>query len=121
MLQGIINSNIGKSIYECLQLLIDKLCKQQHSLNPEFRMQTFMTNKLVMACQGVPACRIAVSNPGENLSQLINKLQSSIIAWEKENTNQGTLGTYFTDRRHHNSRNRSNTAPTPTFENRQAQ
>src|SRR5438045_7685417 len=65
MLQGIIDSNIGKSIYECLQLLIDKLCKQQHSLNPEFQMQTFMTNKLVMACQGIPACRIAVSNPGE--------------------------------------------------------
>src|SRR5436190_11831016 len=84
-------------------------------------MQTFMTNKLVMACQGVPACRIAVSNPGEDLSQLISKLQSSIIAWEKENPNQGTLGTYFTDRRYHNSRNRSNMASRPTFEKRKGQ
>jgi len=41
-------------------------------------------NKLVTAYQGVPACHIAVSNPLEDLSQLISKLQSSIIAWEKE-------------------------------------
>jgi len=37
-----------------------------------------------MACQGVPACRITVLNPGEDLSQLINKLQSFIITWEKK-------------------------------------
>jgi len=37
-----------------------------------------------MAYQGVPACKIAVLNLGEDLSQLINKLQSSIVAWEKE-------------------------------------
>ena len=90
-LQGIIDANTDKPIYQCLQLLIDKLCKQQHGINPEFRTPLFLTNKLVMACQGVPACRIAVSNPGEDLSQLINKLQSSIVAWEKEHPNQGVL------------------------------
>ena len=62
-----------------------------------------------MACQGVPACRIAVSNPGEDLSQMINKLQSSVVTWEKENANQ-TYTTFFTDRRYHrgqsNDRNR---------------
>jgi hypothetical protein len=35
-LQGIINTNTDKPVYQCLQLLIDKLCKQQHRLNPEF-------------------------------------------------------------------------------------
>ena len=49
-LQGIIDTNIDKPVYQCLQLLIDKLCKQQHRLNPEFRSQLFLTNKLVMAC-----------------------------------------------------------------------
>ena len=49
-----------------------------------------------MACQGVPACRIAVLNPGENLTQLISKLQSSIVAWEKEHPSQGAYTT-FTD------------------------
>ena len=103
-LQGIIDANTDKSVYQCLQLLIDKLCKQQHGINPEFRTPLFLTNKLVMACQGVPACRIAVSNPGEDLSQLINKLQSSIVAWEKEHPNQGT--TFFTDRRYHRDQDR---------------
>ena len=57
------DANTDKLVYQCFQLLI---------------------NKLLTACQGVPVCRIAVSNPGEDLSQLINKLQSLIIAWEKE-------------------------------------
>jgi hypothetical protein len=49
-LQGIINANTNKPVYQCLQLLIDKLYKQQHGINPEFRMLLFLTNKLVMAC-----------------------------------------------------------------------
>ena len=73
-LQGIINANTDKPVYQCLQLLIDKLYKQQHGINPEFRTLLFLTNKLVMACQGVLAYRIAVSNLREDLSQLINKL-----------------------------------------------
>ena len=35
---------------------------------------------------------------------MINKLQSSIIAWEKEHPNQGT--TFFTDRRYHRGQDR---------------
>jgi hypothetical protein len=105
-LQGIIDANTDKPVHQCLQLLIDKLCKQQHGINPEFRTPLFLTNKLVMACQGVPACRIAVSNPGEDLSQLINKLQSSIVAWEKEHPSQGTHTTFFTDRRYHRGQDR---------------
>ena len=31
-------------------------------------------NKLFIAYQGVPTCKITVLNPGEDLSQLINKL-----------------------------------------------
>ena len=52
-----------------------------------------------MACQGVLARRIAVSKPLEDLSQLISKLQSLIVAWEKEkeHPSQGTY-TAFTDR-----------------------
>ena len=98
-LQDFIDSNPDKSVSECLQLLIDKLCKQQHAIDPELRTQRTLTNKLVTACQGVPACRIAISNPSEELSTLINKLQSSVIAWEKETPR--TTASYFTDRRYY--------------------
>ena len=55
-LQGTIDENAEKSVYQCLQLLIDKLCKQQHGIHPKLQTQLFLTNKLVTACQGVPAC-----------------------------------------------------------------
>ena len=50
----------------------------------DFCTNHILMNKLVTAYQGVPAYHITVSNPLEDLSQLINKLQSSIIMWEKE-------------------------------------
>jgi hypothetical protein len=78
------DENPNKSIYQNFQLLIDKLLKQRHGLHPDFRINRILTNKLVTAYQGVPACRIAISNPLEDLSQLISKLQSSIVTWEKE-------------------------------------
>jgi hypothetical protein len=122
-LQGIINENSDKSIYQCFQLLTDKLLKIRHGIHPEFRTTLFLINKLITACQGVPACRIAISDPPEELSGLISKLQSSIVAWEKEKEN--TIGSqalvrpnsynttssqdqeaYYTDRKYHrNDRN----------------
>ena len=53
-------------------------------------------------CQGVPTCGITVLNPGEDLSQLINKLQPSITIWEKEHPSQRVYTTLFIDRRYHN-------------------
>ena len=44
----------------------------------------YTDNKLFIACQGVPAYEIAVLNPGEDLSQLINKLQPLIAIREKK-------------------------------------
>jgi hypothetical protein len=41
-----------------------------------------------------------MSNPLEDLATLINKLQSSIIAWENENL-QSHLQSFFTDCRYH--------------------
>ena len=104
-LQSIIDENPDKKIYQCFQLLVNKLLKQRHGLHPDFRTDMALTNKIVTACQGVPACRIGISNPCEDLSQLINKLQSSIVAWEKEHLSQvltkSSQDAYFTDRRYH--------------------
>ena len=64
--------------------------------------EIYTDNKLFMACQGVPACKIAVSNSREDLSQLINKLQPSIATGKKEHPSQRVYTTLSTDRRHHN-------------------
>ena len=60
------------------------------------------TDNKFMACQGVLTCRIAVSNSGEDLSQLINKLQPSIATREKEHPSQRVYTTFFTDHCYHN-------------------
>ena len=59
------------------------------------------TDNKFMACQGVPICKIAVLNSGEDLSQLINKLQPLIATREKEHPSQRVYTT-FTDRRYRN-------------------
>jgi hypothetical protein len=99
-LQDLINTHPEKPIGECLRLLIDKLLKLQYGIDVDLRTPKLFANKLVTACQGVPACRIAISDPPGELSTLINKLQSSITAWEKENP-RITSASYFTDRRYY--------------------
>ena len=100
-LQTIMSENPDKKTSECLQLLITKLSEFQHSLAPSLQTVDFLYSKLVTACQGIPACRYAVSDPPDNLGLLVNKLQSSITAYEKEVEKQTQTQAYFTDRRYH--------------------
>ena len=114
-LQSVLDEHSSKSTYQCFQILIEKLLKLRHGIHPEFRTDLMYTNKLITACQGVEACRIAISNPSSDIASLINSIQSSIVAWEKENprvTTQETFQTdnteaFYTDRKYHrNDRNR---------------
>jgi hypothetical protein len=77
--QGIISENPDKTTSQCLQVLIDKLCRQQHAIHPQLRNPLMLTNKLVMACQGILAYRSALTNPSEDLASLVNNLQSAIV------------------------------------------
>jgi hypothetical protein len=94
------NSNTDKSTITCLQLLIAKLTQLQHGLTPGLRTNEFLHQKLVMACQGVPACRYAVSEPPDKLGPLFNKLQSLITVYKKENE-VDTTQVYFTDQHYY--------------------
>jgi hypothetical protein len=94
--------NTEKSMFENVQALTNKLRELQYGLPPDLRSVTFLHNKLVTACQGIPACRYAVSDPPADLGLLINKLQSSITSYEKEQ--EHNTEAFFTDRRYH-SRN----------------
>lgn len=103
----------GKSIAQCFQQLVTELCRQQFSLHPDHRTQANLCNKVVTACQGVPACLIGVSNPSENLAETVNRMQSSIEGWEHENPGSVTTSSYnqgyhdepdesfFTDRKYY--------------------
>lgn len=88
--------NEGKSIEECLQLLIKDLRHLQHGLDPELRTDKFIHHKLVDACQEISACQYACFNPSNTLAGLINDLRSSIVTFQKANPSE----TFFTDRRY---------------------
>ena len=89
--------NESKSMEECLHLLIKELSHLQHGLDPEFRTDKFFHNKLINACQDVPACQFACFKPSDTLAGLIDNLRSSIITFHKANPTE----TFFTDRRYH--------------------
>lgn len=83
--------NANKSIYTCFQMLVDKLVKHQHGLRPSLRSNELLHIKLGMACQGVPACSNALSNPGNyDIANLVSRMQASIVAWEKEHSSSIT-------------------------------
>ena len=89
--------NEGKSMEKCLQLLIKDLCHLQHGLDSELRTNKFIYNKLINACQEVPACQYACFKPSDTLAGLINDLRSSIVIFQKANP----FETFFTDRQYH--------------------
>jgi hypothetical protein len=66
--------NPEKSIYKNVQELINTLYKLQYRLTPALQSIEFLHNKIVTACQGLLACRFAVSDPPAELAALINKL-----------------------------------------------
>src|SRR5450432_2959538 len=102
-LSSIATANPDKSTYENVQTLINTLRQLQYGLAPTLRNVDFLHNKIVSACQGHAACRIAVSDPPATLGELINKLQSAITTYEREQQLQlqtNTSDTYYTDRRY---------------------
>jgi len=79
-LQTYIDNNPGKPILQCFRMMLDRLLILQHGIDREFRTPRILANKIVTACQGVPATRIAISDPTEELTPLVSKIQSSIVA-----------------------------------------
>lgn len=66
--------NTGKSTLDCLQILTKELRHLQHSLDPDLRTDKFLHNKLIHACQELPACQYACFKPSDSLAGLITDL-----------------------------------------------
>jgi hypothetical protein len=101
-LRSVIDNNTGKSTEACLQILISDLRHLQHGLDHDLRTDQFFHNKLVNACQDIPACRYACYRPSDTLTGLINDLRSSITTFEKSQYESSR--TFLTDQRDRDSR-----------------
>ncbi len=90
---------------ECLQLLIKELRHLQHGLGSTLRIDEFIHNKLVNACQKIPAYQYACFKPSDTLTELINDLKSSITTYQKAHFIEFSFfiefTTNFIDRRYH--------------------
>ncbi len=97
--------NERKFMNECLQLLIKELRYLQHDLESTFRIDEFIHNKLVNACQKISACQYACFKSSDTLTELINDLKSSIIIYQKAHFIEFSFfiefTTHFIDRRYH--------------------
>lgn len=108
-LRSTMTENEGKTMEESLQLLIKELRHLQHGLDFELRTDKFIHNKLINACQDVPACQYACFKPSDSLAGLINDLRSSIITHQKAHPTE----VFFTDRRYHKFDNSRRTQSQP--------
>jgi hypothetical protein len=104
-LSTIIAENPEKDTLQCVMLLIDTLRKLQYGLEVSLRIEPLLHTKVVTACQGHVACRYAVSDPPARFGDLINKLQSSVTTYEKEQSLNSS--TYYTDRQYKSSNDHS--------------
>ncbi len=103
-LKTMMSFNEYKSMNECLQLMIKELRHLQHDLESILRIDDFIHNKLVNACQEISACQYACFKPSDSLTELINDLKSSIVIYQKAHFTEFTFSsefTFFTDRRYH--------------------
>ena len=87
-LRQIIGKNPDKDIEICLQLLVEELRTIQMNLDTNLQSDTFLQNKLLMACQDYSACSIACSIPALSSTGLINNLRTSIVTYESVNKKQ---------------------------------
>ena len=120
-LTGVITDpkNQGKSVKECLAIIVTELRRLQSGLDTTWRIDMILHQRLIDACQPVPACQYACAKPSTTLPGLINDLQSSIDTWGKSHPSTITaflasqnqveddeFETFYTDRRFHRNNGR---------------
>jgi hypothetical protein len=96
--------NESKSMNEYLQLLIKKLRHLQHNLESTLRIDDFIHNKLIHACQEISACQYACFKSSDSLTELINDLKSLIVIYQKAHFIEFSFlieFIFFIDRRYH--------------------
>jgi hypothetical protein len=91
--------NTGKSTTECLQILLKEIRHLKLGLLSEMKADVIFYSKLIHACRDFPACIYACCKPADEISSLINELETSITTYERRQ--KKITNTMFTDRRYH--------------------
>jgi hypothetical protein len=68
--------NSGKSITDCLQLLLEEMRHLKLGLPKEMQSNVIFHTRLLAACQDFPPCVYACCKPSDNISALIEELET---------------------------------------------
>ena len=94
--------NDGKSMIDCLNILINELRHLQHDLSPKLQNELFMQNHFIIVCENVVACRLTCYKHNLTLIDQIVDLHTSIISYEKFHRETKN---FFIDKRYKNMKN----------------
>ena len=98
--------NEGKSMIDCLNILVNELRHLQHDLSLELQNETFMQNQFIIGCEEVPACQLTCYKHSPTLADQITDLHTSINAYEKFHRSGFETENFFIDRRYHRGSDR---------------
>jgi len=86
----------GLDTSQAFQKLINEMWELQRGLAKDLQNDTTFHNKLITACQEIPACKPACFRAANTLAGLISEIKSSIATYGKQETEL-----FYTDRRYH--------------------
>ena len=110
--------NEGKSMIDCLNILVNELRHLQHELSFELQNETLMQNHLIIKCEKVSACQLTFYQHSLTLTDQITDLHTLINAYEKFHKSGFGTENFFTDRRYH--RNSDRGSNNQKFQSRQS-
>lgn len=120
--QTTIDANPGKSLSECLDIMINTFQTLYHGLEPELRTGTYFRTKLHDATRTHIACVQATARPSETVAGLTQDLRSSVSQYEdmhRPSASEQFVGssnslqpnTLFTDRRYYRQPSQQQRSP----------
>ncbi len=95
----------SKNALQALDVLVQRLRDGQHGLPQELRNDQILHSRIISACQGVDACKIACSLPPPTVPALISSLKDSIDTAMRSHSEALNSDAFFTDRRYYRNDN----------------
>lgn len=98
-LPSVMASNKDKSLRDCIDILAQKLRTLQYGLSNDLRSENFIYQKLITACETVPACGLVCRRPPATLQPLLHALRTS-TSYQDRVSPAAAAETMYTDRRY---------------------
>ncbi|RKF78259.1 putative glycosyl [Golovinomyces cichoracearum] len=73
-----IRNNTEKSIIDCFEILINRLCTLQHGLSEDYKSPNVLRDRIINSCRDVKECTAAILRPASSVEAVCAELRNSI-------------------------------------------